>query len=260
VLIASGSIVIAVAVLVVSIALILLSGKRSGTITRRTRIASPERMEKLLASHEVQEQLRAQGIDPAVLEANLRSGKATFEDGKIAVFGTTVGSTTMPPQPMAGAKPLSPEEAARFFQDPAMREQLRKDGIDPDEAERKVASGETTVFGTETTFFESGAPPPGILDDAKPLPPEEAARILHDPALQEQLRKAGIDPEEFERGIASGQTKVLGTEASIDTSLPAAAPDTAELSPPVAVPPPPPEPQRPLTSDDGDDVWKTGKL
>jgi hypothetical protein len=182
-----GALAGALVVFVVSLLLVLRARKTGGRVVVRSRVASPEAIEGALENPQVQAKLRAAGIDPEQLERDLASGKATFGDGKVHV---------------------------------------------------------TKTFSVAT----NAAVPPDFMAHAHPLPPEEALRFLHDPAFQEQLRKAGLDPEKLEHDVASGEQKLYG--ASSETSSGSAGP---------SAPPPAPQPLGP-PSDDGDAVWKKGEL
>jgi hypothetical protein len=179
-----SAIVPVVVAVVLALALILVSRKHvSARVVVRTRVDSPQRVEQLLDSPQVQQQLRAAGIDPAALATNIHEGRATFEGGKLHVTKT-------------------------------------------------VTSGSVNL--------DRNAPlPPG----AHALTQQEASAFTDSPEFLEALRAKGIDPEQFKRDVAAG--KIMGTFETHSTGTQSPAPQSEKLAPP---------------SDDGDDVWKTGKL
>jgi hypothetical protein len=163
------SAVVPVVIAVVALVMIFASRKGiSANFSVRTKIQSPEQMEKLLENPTVAAKLREAGLDPAALEADIRSGNATFADGRLRVTKTikTASVHLDPNAPLPpDAHPLTAQEASVFTQSPEFVEQLRKSGVDPEQFKRDVAAGK--VMGTSHTYA------PGAPDAAPPAPPAE---------------------------------------------------------------------------------------
>jgi hypothetical protein len=125
-----------------------------------------------------------------------------------------------------GTKPLD---------DPEVQAQLRAQGIDP------------AFVGAAVGGEHAGKDPKALLEG-----------LLESPEMQEQLRKAGLDPAVLEEKLESGEVKVEGDKTTFTTHF------TTKLelpgeAPSVPLPAAPVEEHAP-SSDDGDDVWKSGKL
>jgi hypothetical protein len=171
----SGALVTALIVAVV-VALTLVRAKRSGSlkviVSKSTRALTPEEFERVFENPEVQATMRAEGLDPAALAADLHSGKANVDGNHVTFvksFHVTTSTGSLPELPHgAHTEKLSPEELeAMLERDPAAREEFAKAGIDLDDLKAKLQRGEAQFEGTKTalpTDLPAAPQPPQALD------------------------------------------------------------------------------------------------
>jgi hypothetical protein len=95
-----------------------------------------------------------------------------------------------------------------------------------------------------------------------PMDPNEALQEAFErPEVQEKLREAGLDPATMQRKFESADIKLDGNRLTFTKSFSTKIDLPGHAQPPLPPASPAPAPEtRPLSSEDGDDVWQTGKL
>ena len=149
---------------------------------------------------------------------------------------------------------MSAEEIEQVLEDPGVRARLRAAGIEPAALENDLHSGAghmvdgrfVVTHVSAPTKLEHGEIPPGLLEGARLLAPDEAVRFFHETGMEQQLREQGMDPAEALRRLQSGEEKIYSkTEVELKIEAPSQAPA-------------PPQPFAPPS--DADDPYTTGKL
>ena len=152
-------------------------------------------------------------------------------------------------------KTETPEQVASLLERPEVQEQLRKAGLDPSALELQLRDGTAHMEGGNVKFrfkatVHEDAGAQELPADARPVTDEaEFLRMLEMPGFLDAMKAKGMDRAEVEAQFRAGKIQMFESH-TVDRH--------AELH--LGDSPQPPAPPRSLSSDDGDEVWKKGRL